>query len=111
MILEKEEKFVTNIVEYRTWSPDGKKLAFHWPNSSGFCIYTVNADGTGLRKIAGAKGSDYEIAHTVSQWKENMLSNEQEKRELGNLEHECRRLGSKTFYLEIRSIVIELRYY
>ncbi len=63
----------------------------------------MNADGTGLRKIAGAKGRDCEL-----QWKENILSNEQEKRELGNLEHECRRLGSKTCYLEISSKVTEV---
>lgn len=57
----KEEKYITTIGEYCKWSPDGKKLAFHWPDSSDFCIYTVNADGTGLKKIAGLKGNDYEL--------------------------------------------------
>jgi len=57
----KEEKYITNIGEYCTWSPDGKSLAFHWPDSSDFYIYTVKADGTGLRKIAGIKGSDSEL--------------------------------------------------
>ena len=56
-----EEKFVTNIGEYSSWSPDGKSLAFHWPDSSDFCIYTVHADGTELKKIAGIKGSDCEL--------------------------------------------------
>ena len=58
----KEEKFITNIGEYCSWSPDGKKLAFHWADSSkGFCIYTVNADGTELKKIAAVKELDSEL--------------------------------------------------
>lgn len=57
----KAEKYVSGIGEYCTWSPDGNKLAFHWPDSTGFCIYTVNTDGSALRKIAGAKDADYEL--------------------------------------------------
>ena len=43
------------------WSPDGKQLAFHWPDSSDFCIYTVNRDGSGLKRIALTRGSDNEL--------------------------------------------------
>ena len=57
----KTEKFITTIGEYCTWSPDSKQLAFHWPDSSDFCIYTVNADGSDLRKIAKVKDSDCEL--------------------------------------------------
>ena len=57
----KKENFITNIGEYCSWSPDGKQLAFHWPDSSDFCIYIVNADGSGLKKIAHNKGSDNEL--------------------------------------------------
>ena len=57
----KTEKFITSIGEYCTWSPDGKQLAFHWPDSSDFCIYTVNVDGSGLRRIAFTRGSDNEL--------------------------------------------------
>ena len=58
----KEERYITNIGEYCTWSPDGGKLAFHWPDSTrSFCIYTVNADGSDLKKIAGAAGSGFEL--------------------------------------------------
>jgi Tol biopolymer transport system component len=61
-LASKEEKYVSPIGEYPTWSPDGRMLAFHWPDSTmGFCIYTVNADGTDLKKIAGANGSDFEL--------------------------------------------------
>lgn len=56
-----EEKFISNIGEYATWSPDNKSLAFHWPDSSDFCIYTVMADGTSLKKIAGIKHNDCEL--------------------------------------------------
>jgi len=55
------EKFITSIGEYCTWSPDGKQLAFHWPDSSDFCIYTVNRDGSGLKRIAFTRGSDNEL--------------------------------------------------
>ena len=57
----KEEKFISNIGEYCTWSPDSKQFAFHWPDSSDFCIYTVNADGSGLKRIAFTRGSDNEL--------------------------------------------------
>src|ERR1700730_5675560 len=57
----RKEKYVTGIGEYCNWSPDGKRLAFHWPDSADFCIYVVKADGGELRKIAGAKGGDYEL--------------------------------------------------
>ena len=58
----KEERYVSPIGEYCTWSPDGKQLAFHWPDSTGnFCIYTVNSNGADLRKIAGSEDNDYEL--------------------------------------------------
>jgi Tol biopolymer transport system component len=58
----REERFITNTGEYCSWSPDGKSLAFQWPDSTkGFCIYTVNADGTGLKMIASANGHDAEL--------------------------------------------------
>jgi Tol biopolymer transport system component len=60
-LITQEEKFITNIGEYCTWSPDGKKLAFHWPDSSDYCIYTVNEDGTDLKRIAEVKGYDCEL--------------------------------------------------
>jgi Tol biopolymer transport system component len=60
-LITKEEKYISGIGEYCTWSPDGRRLAFHWPDSTGFCIYTVNADGTDLKKIAGTKDGDYEL--------------------------------------------------
>jgi Tol biopolymer transport system component len=60
-LITKDEKYITGIGEYCKWSPDGKKLAFHWPDSSDYCIYTVNADGTELKKIAGKKGIDFEL--------------------------------------------------
>jgi Tol biopolymer transport system component len=60
--LTKEERYVCTIGEYCTWAPDGKQLAFHWPDSSHhFCIYTVNLDGTALKKIAGAENANYEL--------------------------------------------------
>jgi Tol biopolymer transport system component len=37
-----------------TWSPDSKKLAFSTSNGS---IYTVNLDGSGMKRISGP-GSD-----------------------------------------------------
>jgi Tol biopolymer transport system component len=57
----KEEHYVCNIGEYCNWSPDGTQLTFHWPDSGSFCIYTVNVDGSHLRKIAGVAGSSYEM--------------------------------------------------
>ena len=37
-----------------TWSPDGTKIAFGRSDE----IYTVNADGTGLRQVTDAPGSE-----------------------------------------------------
>lgn len=36
------------------WSPDGTQLAFTVAESDGYAIYTVNADGTGMRRLADA---------------------------------------------------------
>jgi TolB protein len=36
-----------------TWSPDGTLIAFAGNASDGFGIYVMNADGTGIRRIAG----------------------------------------------------------
>lgn len=55
------EKFITNIGEYCTWSPDGKTLAFHWKGTENFAIYVVNADGSDLKMIADHKEGDSEL--------------------------------------------------
>ena len=68
-LVTKEEKFITNIGEYPTWSPDGKQLAFHWPDSSRFCIYVVNSDGTGLRQITERREGDSELPYWSSDGK------------------------------------------
>jgi len=43
-----------------TWSPDGKKIAFvrSFNNDVDGEIYTVNEDGTGLKQVTHAPGSD-----------------------------------------------------
>jgi Tol biopolymer transport system component len=40
------------------WSPDGTKIAFeNWTSADGWCVYVVNPDGTGLRRIR--RGAQY----------------------------------------------------
>lgn len=41
-----------------SWSPDGRKLVFTVDLTLGHAFYTVNADGTGLRKLRGGSGTD-----------------------------------------------------
>jgi Tol biopolymer transport system component len=60
-VLTGEEKYITTIGEYCTWSPNGKQLAFHWKGDKYFAVYIVNADGTGLKKIAEDKNGDSEL--------------------------------------------------
>lgn len=55
------EKYITSIGEYPSWSPDGKQLAFHWKGDKNFAIFTVNADGSGLKKIAEDNDGDCEL--------------------------------------------------
>jgi len=51
-------------VEYPAWSPDGKRIAFMSQESDSFGddpnynVYVVNVDGTGLRRLTEAPGSD-----------------------------------------------------
>jgi TolB protein len=48
-------------VEYPAWSPDGTKLAFMGQTPEGtenYEIYTVDADGTGLRRLTRSPGPD-----------------------------------------------------
>jgi len=41
------------------WSPDGKKIVFHSSDLSGFShIYTIHADGTGLKQLTGLSGNN-----------------------------------------------------
>jgi Tol biopolymer transport system component/tetratricopeptide (TPR) repeat protein len=39
-----------------TWSPDGRRIAFHVPMR--FEIYVINVDGTGLRNLSGGRTRD-----------------------------------------------------
>jgi TolB protein len=55
------EKYITSIGEYPSWSPDGKQLAFHWKGDKNFAVFTVNADGSELKKIAEDKEGDCEL--------------------------------------------------
>lgn len=48
-----------------TWSPDGKMLAFVSDRDGDRDIFAINADGTGLKKIVGARRDD-EHPHWVS---------------------------------------------
>jgi len=34
------------------WSPDGEKIAFFCPGGKGIDLCTINADGTGLTRVA-----------------------------------------------------------
>jgi Tol biopolymer transport system component len=52
-------------VEYQAWSPDGTKIAFMAPGSSGFSgndpnydIFVVDADGSGLKQLTDSPGQD-----------------------------------------------------
>ena len=36
------------------WSPDGTRLAFTVADNDGYAVYTVNADGTGMRRLTDA---------------------------------------------------------
>jgi len=56
-----EEKLITTIGEYPSWSPDGKQLAFHWKGQKYFAVFVVNMDGTELKKIAEDKDGDSEL--------------------------------------------------
>ena len=38
--------------ERPTWSPDGSKLAFESDRNGNFAIYTMNANGTGVTRLA-----------------------------------------------------------
>lgn len=55
------EKYITSIGEYPSWSPDGRQLAFHWRGDKNFAVYTANADGSVLKKIAEHKNGDCEL--------------------------------------------------
>lgn len=41
------------------WSPDGKKIAFHADLRSGFDIYVMKADGSGMRRITRGWDNDF----------------------------------------------------
>lgn len=56
-----KEDYITAIGEYPAWSPDGKTLAFHWSESGSFYIYTVNADGTGLKQLTTVAQGNCEL--------------------------------------------------
>ncbi|HEY7855642.1 MAG TPA: translocation protein TolB [Terriglobales bacterium] len=50
-------KFKGNLTESPAWSPDGKKLAFASNmDGSNVEIYTINANGTGLRRLTVSRG-------------------------------------------------------
>jgi Tol biopolymer transport system component len=41
-----------------SWSPDGTKIAFARNSGSGFDIYTMNANGSGLQQLTASNGRD-----------------------------------------------------
>jgi dipeptidyl aminopeptidase/acylaminoacyl peptidase len=41
-----------------TWSPDGRKIAFETNRDGTFDIYSVNADGTGLRNLTNSASAN-----------------------------------------------------
>jgi TolB protein len=56
-----EEKLIATIGEYPVWSPDSKRLAFHWPEKSSFSVYTVNADGSDLKQLTKTGNGSAEL--------------------------------------------------
>jgi dipeptidyl aminopeptidase/acylaminoacyl peptidase len=45
-------------VSHPSWSPDGTKIAFAISGDGNSRIYVINADGSGLRELAGTNGND-----------------------------------------------------
>jgi Tol biopolymer transport system component len=45
-------------VSHPSWSPDGMKIAFAISSDGNSRIYVINADGSGLRELAGTGGND-----------------------------------------------------
>jgi hypothetical protein len=41
-----------------TWSPDGRKIAFASDRSGSYDVYVMNADGTGVTRVAGGARDD-----------------------------------------------------
>ena len=39
-----------------SWSPDGRKISFIWNRDGEYGVYTMNADGTGVKKLTKDPG-------------------------------------------------------
>jgi Tol biopolymer transport system component len=55
------EKWITTMGEYPCWSPNSKQVAFHWTDNKIYCLYVVNADGSGLKKLTTTEQGDCEL--------------------------------------------------
>lgn len=47
------------MARFASWSPDGKKIAFHSLRDENFEIYIMNADGSEKKKLTNNPADDY----------------------------------------------------
>ena len=75
---------------YPSWSPDGRRIAFHSNRDGNYEIYAMNADGSGLARLTNNSDDD-RLPVLVAGRSAHRVQIPQ-GRELGNLRDERRRL-------------------